>query len=73
MKQIVDSTRYHPHIQLTTETYATAVSVVSQALEQSINDTNEQTTGTLSTVTDYLMDLSTFVTESNVLINETVS
>ena len=59
--------------QLTTGTYVTAVSVVSQALEQSTNDTNKQSSTTLSTVADYLMDLSTFVTESNVMINETVS
>ena len=70
MRMNVDSSS---HLQLTTETYATAVSVASQALEQSVNDTNEQSSATLSTVADYLMDLSTFVTESNVIINETVS
>ena len=61
-----------PFIQLTTENYATAVLVVSQVIAQSVNDTNEQTSDTLTAVTDYLVDLSLFVENSDVQINETV-
>ena len=49
------------------------MSVVSQALEQSVNDTDEQSSAALATVADYLTDLSTFVKDSDVTINETVS
>ena len=59
--------------QLTTENYATAVSVVSQVIMQSANDTSEQTSATLMAVTDYLLDLSMFIEISDVQINETVS
>ena len=47
--------------------------MVSQDLEQSVNDTDEQNSAALATVADYLTDLSTFVKDSDVTINETVS
>ena len=59
--------------QLTTENYATAVSVVSQVIMQSANDTSEQTSAALTAITDYLLDLSMFIETSDVQINETVS
>ena len=47
--------------------------MVSQDLDQSVNDTDEQNSAALATVADYLTDLSTFVKDSDVTINETVS
>ena len=61
-----------PCMQLTTRTYAAAVSVASQVVEQSTMDTNRQTNAVLNTVAGYLMDLSTFVKDSEVIINASV-
>ena len=59
-------------MQLTTRTYAAAVSVASQVIQQTTMDTNQQTNAVLSTVAGYLMDLSTFVKDSEVMINASV-
>ena len=67
------SSRSDVNPQLTTENYATAVSVVSQVIVRSANDTSEQTSAALTAVTDYLLDLSMFIETSDVQINETVN
>lgn len=59
-------------LQLTTDTYTTAVSVFSQTVELSANDTTKQTVAALSDTTNYLSDLSVFVQTSDVIINSTV-
>ena len=60
-------------MQLTNETYADAVSMLSQIVVRTENNTAEQTSEVLSQVATYFEDLANFVNESNVIINMTVS
>ena len=47
--------------------------MLSQVIEVSENNTVEQNSEVLSTVTDYFMELAIFVNESSVSINTSVS
>lgn len=58
--------------QLTVETYGMAVSSLSQVVKMTEN-TTEQNSEVLGTVANYFNQLATFVNESNVTINTTVS
>ena len=60
-------------MQLTTETYGDSVAMLSQIIEFTENNTNEQTNEVLSTTTSYFEELADFVNDSNVIINTTVS
>ena len=60
-------------MQLTNETYADTVSMLSQIVVRTENNTAEQTSEVLSQVATYFEDLANFVNESNVIINMTVS
>ena len=74
---IVYSNDYLQHmyfvLQLTAETYADSVAMLSQIIEFTENNTNEQTNEVLSTVASYFQELAIFVNESNLIINTTVS
>ena len=59
--------------QLTAETYGAAVSMLALITEQTKNNTVEQNSEVLGTIADYFMELATFVNDSNVMINTTVS
>ena len=63
----------HVYIQLTNDTYGDAVSMLSQIVRNTENNTGQQTSEVLSQVASYLEDLASFVNESNVIINMTVS
>ena len=58
---------------MTTETYETAVSSLSTIIEQSESSTTEQNSEVLDTVANYTAELASFVDDSNVIINNTVS
>ena len=60
-------------MQLTTETYGDSVAMLSQIIEFTENNTNEQTNEVLSTTASYFEELADFVNDSNVIINTTVS
>ena len=60
-------------LQLTIETYVDSVAMLSQIIEFTENNTNEQTSEVLSTTASYFQELAIFVNESNVTINSTVS
>ena len=47
--------------------------MLSQIIEFTENNTNEQTNEVLSTTASYFQELAVFVNESNVIINTTVS
>lgn len=47
--------------------------MLSQIIEFTENNTNEQTNEVLSTTASYFQELAAFVNESNVIINTTVS
>ena len=59
--------------QLTVETYAEAVAMLSEALMDTENADIEQNEAILRAVADYFNELATFVTDTNVTINATVS
>ena len=59
-------------IQLTTDTYETAVSRLSQAIELSETNTIEQNSEVLNSVANYSAELATFVEDTNVILNDTV-
>ena len=56
-------------MQLTTETVEAAVSMLAQVIEGSVRNENEQDSTVLGTTANYLMDLATFLNNSN----ETIS
>ena len=58
---------------MTTETYETAVSSLSTIIGQSESSTTEQNSEVLDTVANYTAELASFVDDSNVIINNTVS
>lgn len=61
-------------LQLTPQNYVTAVSLLAQVIERSVNDTNRQDMALLSTTAGYLRSLSEFVgSTSNLMINISVS
>ena len=60
-------------MQLTNQTYGDAVAMLSQIIELTENNTDEQTSEVLSQVATYFEDLANFVNEFNVIINTTVS
>ena len=64
---------FYPDIQLTVETYAEAVSMLSKALSDTEDADIEQNEVILGAVADYFNELATFVTDINVTINATVS
>ena len=59
--------------QLSEGTYGAAVANLSQIVSQTQNDTVEQNSEVLNSVADYFTELSVFVLDSNVIINNTVS
>ena len=59
--------------QLTVETYAEAVAMLSMALMATETADIEQNEAILGAVADYFNELATFVTDTNVTINATVS
>lgn len=61
------------YIQLTNQTYVDAMDRLSQTIEVTENNTNEQTDEVLGTVASYLDNLANFVNESNVIIDTNVS
>ena len=61
------------NIQLTSETYVDTVSMLSQIIVLTENNTAEQTSEVLSQVATYFEDLADFVNESNVIVNIAVS
>ena len=60
-------------IQLTTDTVEAAVASLAQVVEQTEGNEVEQNGAVLRTVADYLTDVATFVNNTNVTINATVS
>ena len=60
-------------MQLTTDTYETAASRLSDVIELSEGNEDEQTSESLNIVADYAAELAMFVDESEVIINNTVS
>ena len=60
-------------LQLTIETYVDSVAMLSQIIEFTENNTEEQTIEVLSITANYFRELALFVNESNVIINSTVS
>ena len=60
-------------MQLTTETYGDSVTILSQVIEFTENNINEQTNEVLSNVANFFEVLVDFVNESSVIINTTVS
>ena len=60
-------------LQLTTETYGDCVALLSQIIELTENNINEQTDGVLSKTASYFEDLADFLNVFNVIINTTVS
>ena len=53
--------------------YEESVSVLAQAIERSENSTVEQNREVLDTVADYSAELATFISNSDISINNTVS
>ena len=60
-------------MQLTNQTYVDAVAMLSQTVEVTENNINEQTDEVLGKVASYLGDLADFVNESQVIIDRNVS
>ena len=60
-------------LQLTIETYVDSVAMLSQIIEFTENNTEEQTIEVLSITANYFRELALFVNKSNVIINSTVS
>ena len=60
-------------MQLNAESYETAVSMLSQVVEQSQIREDEQTSEVLGTIAGYFTELATFVNNSMLNINSSVS
>ena len=60
-------------MQLTTETVEAAVSMLSQVIEESARNENEQNSTVLGTTANYLTDLATFLNNSNETISSMVN
>ena len=60
-------------IQLTVDTYGAAVLMLSQVIERSENSIIEQNSEVLGAAANYFMNVATFVSNSYVTINITVS
>ena len=61
------------HVQLTTEIYDTAVSRLSQVINTTETNMDQQSSQVLNTVANYTAEVAEFVENSNVIINNTVS
>ena len=64
---------YRKKLQLTSETYETAASLLSDAIVLSENNVDEQNSEALRTIANYSAELATFVDDSDIIINNTVS
>lgn len=61
------------HVQLSTDTVQAAVAELAQAVKQTEANEVEQNGAVLNTVADYLTEVATFLNNSNITIDSTVS
>ena len=60
-------------MQLSTDSVQAAVAELAQAVKQTEANEVEQNDAVLNTVADYLMEVATFLNNSNITIDSTVS